>query len=98
MYAVVLVGLLVCAADGFSPAFMMKSPRHSMSLGAGKLTAAEIIARARKAAGVAVEGENEEGPPQLFADKVYEDIQTTLIMLDKRITAGSLTQDEVRVV
>ena len=55
------------------------------------VTAAEILAKARKAAGV---GDDDEAlPPKLFSDEVYSAIQTSLTLVDKRVS-GKLTRDE----
>ncbi|GMH46620.1 hypothetical protein TrRE_jg9521, partial [Triparma retinervis] len=91
-----LLLLTLLGVEGFSPLLSSPSNRLCTRLGAGKLTAAQIIARARKAAGVATEDENEEGPPELFSEKVYEDIQTTLVMLDKVIKKGGLTPEQYK--
>lgn len=88
--------LMILGVESFSPLISTTSHRHLTKLDAGKLTAAQIIARARKAAGVATEDENEEGPPELFSEKVYEDIQTTLVMLDKVIKKNGLTPEQYR--
>ncbi len=59
--------------------------------GGGKLTAAQILARARESVGL----ENEEAPPPLFSDGVLDAMKTTLTLLDKRVKSGSLTSSEV---
>ena len=71
----------------------------SMSSSAGeapkkKLTAADIIARARKAVGAP---EEEEEAEKLFEDSIMNDMQVTLLALEKRVKGGpgSLTCDEI---
>eukprot|EP00518_Triparma_eleuthera_P002595 CAMPEP_0182453174 /NCGR_PEP_ID=MMETSP1319-20130603/349_1 /TAXON_ID=172717 /ORGANISM="Bolidomonas pacifica, Strain RCC208" /LENGTH=150 /DNA_ID=CAMNT_0024651071 /DNA_START=80 /DNA_END=529 /DNA_ORIENTATION=+ len=78
-----------CAAFAFTTA--PKTYSSHSHLHAKKLSAADILARARKAAGV---GDNDEPPPpKLFDDDVYEAIQTSLTLVDKRAT-GELTREE----
>ncbi|GMH66663.1 hypothetical protein TrST_g10713 [Triparma strigata] len=78
--------------SSFAPTFL--APRAPVSaLSAGKLTAADIIAKARKAAGVATEDEPS-GPPQIFDDETHDSIQRTLDLIAKRVTEGSLSREE----
>ena len=66
---------------------------------AGKkpLTSADILARARKAAGLPEEDTSLEGP-QLFDDALLDDMQQSLLTLEKRVNSGpgtlSLTEVE----
>lgn len=90
-----ILPLLLVSAHGLSFTTFLPSSRQLVCLSAkNKLSAAQIIARARKAAGVAVEGENENGPPELFTDEVYDNIQMSLTLLDKRLKKGVLTPEE----
>jgi hypothetical protein len=52
-----------------------------------KLTSADILARARKAAGVPEEEIEEEGPT-LFNDDLLNDMQQSLLILEKRVKEG----------
>lgn len=59
------------------------------------LTAKDILARARKAVGQPEEEEDES--PQLFDDAVLEDMQQSLLILEKRVKGGpgSLNEQDV---
>ena len=50
------------------------------------MTSADIIARARKAAGMPEEGEDP--PPKLFEDELLDDMQDMLLILEKRVKEG----------
>ena len=59
-----------------------------------KLTAADILARARKSVGAP---EEEDEAEQIFQDSLMDDMQETLLALEKRVKGGpgSLTPDEI---
>lgn len=59
------------------------------------LTAKDILARARKAVGQPEEEDDE--PPQIFDDAILEDMQQTLLILEKRVKGGpgSLNKEDV---
>lgn len=54
------------------------------------------IAKARLALGKSVEKNEEEEPPKLFEDQVYDDMQNILLLLEKRVKEGpsALNLDE----
>lgn len=62
------------------------------------LTAKDILARARKAVGRPEEDDAEDEPLKLFDDDLLDDMQKSLLMLEKRVKKGpsSLGQDDVR--
>ena len=59
-----------------------------------KLTAADIVARSRKALGMETE---EDEAPRIFSDDIYDYIKESLLLLEKRVKEGprSLTVQEV---
>lgn len=59
-----------------------------------KLTAADIVARSRKALGMETE---EDEAPKIFDDDIYDCIKNSLLLLEKRVQEGpgSLSKEEV---
>jgi hypothetical protein len=59
-----------------------------------KLSAADIVARSRKALGMETE---EEEAPKIFDEDIYDCIKQSLLLLEKRVQygPGSLSKDEV---
>lgn len=59
-----------------------------------KLTAADIVARSRKALGMETE---EDEAPKIFDDDIYDCIKQSLLLLEKRVQdgPGSLSKEEV---
>eukprot|EP00980_Cylindrotheca_fusiformis_P028374 scaffold22596_cov131-Cylindrotheca_fusiformis.AAC.3 len=82
-----------CAAFHLLP-FTTTRRQHEMSLAVAEtspekksLSAADILARARKAAGVPEDAAEEEGP-KLFDDDLVDDMQQVLLTLEKRVKEG----------
>jgi hypothetical protein len=80
-----LAALLLChSALGFSPN-NHRFGRTTTSLSA--LNSKEILARARKAAGLPVEDDEPEAP-KLFEDDLLDDMKQSLLKLDNRVKEG----------
>jgi len=88
--------LLLNGSQSFSPCSTIKAPLSSSSSCSNTklyLKAADILKRARQAAGV-----EEEEPEQIFSDAILDDFQQSLLLLEKRVKGGpgSLTLNEVQ--
>lgn len=95
----ILIALACAYLNSSSEAFVVGSTSANASYSSTQLhalTAKDILARARKAVGRPEEDEDE--PPKLFDDDLLDDMQTSLLMLEKRVKKGprSLNQDDVR--
>jgi hypothetical protein len=79
-----LAALLLChSALGFLP----NEHRFGRTTALSALNSKEILARARKAAGLPVEDDEPEAP-KLFEEELLNDMQQTLLKLDKRVKEG----------
>ncbi|GMH57767.1 hypothetical protein TrLO_g10732 [Triparma laevis f. longispina] len=81
------------SVSSFSPSFLVTRSNPVTLHAEKKLTAADIIAKARKAAGVATEDEPSGPPPSPFDDETYDSIQRTLDLIGKRVTEASGTRN-----
>lgn len=98
----VLISLALAVLNSSSEAFVVGTTSavtsSSSSTQLHALTAKDILARARKAVGRAEDEDADDEPPKIFEDDLLEDMQTSLLTLEKRVKKGprSLDQDEVR--